>query len=334
MIRAPLGASMCRLYSLWRLIAALCCVAVFTAATVQPVSASPRETYRLVVVGDSLGDGIWIGLKRILRNDSQFSILKRSRVSTGFARPDFYDWNEALPRVLSESRPDMVVVIMGTNDQQPMRVGDSRARVLSDEWRAIYVERANKFAAVLAERGVPTYWVGLPIMRAPDFARGVERLNGIFRDIASRYGHTYIDTWQDFADDKGKYSTYGPDLDGRTRKLRAGDGVHFTMRGYERFAKPVADLIMRDVRHRRMVRTAQSGAQVIGHGVADAMRPAAPPIPVMRDASHIPQVLSEESEKQALDEEGVAATAHSTIPPIPVMRPNRSSLFRLRDGFL
>ena len=51
-------------------------------------------------------------------------------------------------------------------------------------------------------------------------------LNDLFRARAERAGIVYIDVWDGFVDDGGKYSSYGPDYEGQIRRLRSGDGVY------------------------------------------------------------------------------------------------------------
>jgi hypothetical protein len=57
----------------------------------------------------------------------------------------------------------------------------------------------------------------------------------------------YIDTWSGFTDASGGYSPYGPDLTGRVRELRSGDGVYFTGRGYQKLAHFAEQEIRRDI---------------------------------------------------------------------------------------
>ena len=46
----------------------------------------PRgDRYRVLVLGDSLGDGIWAGLYRVFKEDGNIDVIKRSKVSTGMA---------------------------------------------------------------------------------------------------------------------------------------------------------------------------------------------------------------------------------------------------------
>ena len=46
------------------------------------------DRYRVVVLGDSLGDGLWSGLYRAFEDDATLEFIQRSKASTGFARTD------------------------------------------------------------------------------------------------------------------------------------------------------------------------------------------------------------------------------------------------------
>ncbi len=62
-----------------------------------------QNRYRLYVFGDSLGDGMWAGLYRAFKPDGNVDIVKKSRVSTGFVRTDYFDWPKAyLPLARSQ----------------------------------------------------------------------------------------------------------------------------------------------------------------------------------------------------------------------------------------
>ena len=50
-------------------------------------------------------------------------------------------------------------------------------------------------------------------------------LNDLYRLRAERAGITYIDVWDGFVDEAGKYSNYGPDYEGQVRRLRVGSSL-------------------------------------------------------------------------------------------------------------
>ncbi len=212
--------------------------------------------YRLYVFGDSLGDGIWAGLYRAFRPDGNIDVVKKSRVSTGFVRTDYFDWNKSLTGILTAEKVHIAVIMVGANDMQPIRVGKKRKwhKLDSQEWRDVYSKRIDRFIKRLKGSNAAVYWVGLPIMRSAKHNNQMQIMNEIFRERAFINGVKFVDTWNGFADQFGRYSAFGPDLNGQVGRLRAGDGVHFTIRGYRKLAHFVEREIRRDMRQARSER--------------------------------------------------------------------------------
>ena len=61
-------------------------------------------------------------------------------------------------------------------------------------------------------------------------------LDELYRARAEKAGITYVDVWDGFVDDQGRYAQQGPDFQGQTRRLRTDDGVNFTNYGAEKLA--------------------------------------------------------------------------------------------------
>ncbi len=196
----------------------------------------PTKKMKLIVLGDSLGDGIWAGLYRAFRSYKNIKVVRKSKTSTGFVRLDYFDLTANLEKILRTTKVDIAVIMVGANDRQTIRSKDGRHRPGSKRWREIYASRVDTFIKKLTRRGVKVYWVGLPITRKKKFAKHMKMLNEIFREQARVNNVQYIETWNVFTDAKGNYSAYGKDIKGQVRKLRANDGVHFTMRGYRKLA--------------------------------------------------------------------------------------------------
>jgi hypothetical protein len=117
----------------------------------------------------------------------------------------------------------------------------------SDEWAKIYSRRIDETIAALKSKGVPVFWVGLPSIRGTRSTADAVYLNDLYRARAERAGIVYVDVWDGFVDEAGKYSSYGPDYEGQTRRLRSGDGVYFTKYG----ARKLAHYVEREL-HRYM----------------------------------------------------------------------------------
>ena len=114
----------------------------------------------------------------------------------------------------------------------------------SDKWAEVYSKRIDETIAALKSKGVPVFWVGLPSIRGTKSTADVVYLNDLYRARAERAGVNYIDVWDGFVDEAGKYSNFGPDYEGQMRRLRSGDGVYFTKSG----ARKLAHYIEREVR--------------------------------------------------------------------------------------
>ena len=84
-------------------------------------------------------------------------------------------------------------------------------------------------------------------MRSPELNSSMQILNDVFRKHAFINGVKFIDTWKGFADQFGRYSAFGPDINGKVRRLRANNGVSFSGKGYQKLAHFVEKEIRRDI---------------------------------------------------------------------------------------
>jgi uncharacterized protein len=232
------------------------------------------DRYRVVVLGDSLGEGLWAGLYRAFEEDKNLEFIQHSKPNTGFARAGSYDWNEELAKLLKANTYQIAIVMFGGNDAQAIRSGKDLLKVGSEGWREIYGQRVETFIKQLRAANIAVYWVGLPIMRSATQNEDAEALNDVFREKAFINGAKFVETWNGFADEAGRYSPYGPDMTGQVKRLRADDGVHFTMRGYLKLAHFVEKDVRSDLNLAKIERNIplagneEEQAKVMGRDVA------------------------------------------------------------------
>lgn len=239
-------------------------------ALVGEVSEAENAT-RVVVFGDSLGKLLWEGLGNSLGSeDEAFSVLRKTKASSGIVRDDFYDWQKAVEATLEEGRVDVAVWMVGINDLQQIRGEGNRHEPNSPEWTEIYKTRIDNLIKALQSKGAAVYWVGLPIVRSDRLTRGYAQINDILRERTELQGARFIDIWDGFADENGAYSAYGPDVSGTRRKLRRGNGIHFTDAGTQKLVHFVEREIRKDLAvagvnldGRRVIQQGQRGGLVI-----------------------------------------------------------------------
>jgi hypothetical protein len=114
----------------------------------------------------------------------------------------------------------------------------------TEQWATLYAKRVDQMIAALKSTGVPVIWVGLPAIRGPKSTGDMSYLDELYRARAEKAGIVYVDIWDGFVDDQGRYALQGPDFEGQIRRLRTADGVHFTKAG----AVKLASYVDRDLR--------------------------------------------------------------------------------------
>ncbi len=139
----------------------------------------------------------------------------------------------------------------------------------TDLWADLYVKRIDEMIAALKTKGVPVLWVGLPALRGPKSTSDMAYLDELYRERAERAGIVYVDIWDGFVDDQGRYAVDGPDFEGQIRRLRTADGVHFTKAGAVKLASYV------DLELRRQL-TNHIAPIALPEGVSPANKPGAP----------------------------------------------------------
>jgi len=120
----------------------------------------------------------------------------------------------------------------------------------SEKWGELYARRVDEMINVLKAKGVPVLWVGLPPIRGTRATSDMVYLNDLYRGRAEKAGIVYVDVWDGFVDDAGNYNNYGADFEGQTRRLRTGDGLHFTRSG----ARKLAHYAEREIRRLMLTR--------------------------------------------------------------------------------
>ena len=114
-----------------------------------------------------------------------------------------------------------------------------------DRWVELYSKKIEEMIAVAKSKGVPVIWVGLPAVRGPKATSDALFLDSLYRDVAGKAGITYVDVWDGFVDEGGRFMQKGPDFEGQPRQLRSYDGVYFTKFGARKLAHYVEREITR-----------------------------------------------------------------------------------------
>jgi uncharacterized protein len=116
---------------------------------------------------------------------------------------------QATPRTLD---PEQQAPVPQDNPEQPPTPEQVRAGALgpwefrTEKWEAAYIRRVDATMAALKTAGVPVIWVGLPPQRVTKASTDSAYLNEIYRSRAEKAGITYVDVWDGFVDESGRFA--------------------------------------------------------------------------------------------------------------------------------
>lgn len=207
-----------------------------------PTAADPL---RLWVGGDSVAGFLCYEMAAIAQSDHTIGVRTHFEISTGLSRPDYYDWPAHLEQDMTTINPRVVVLLLGANDDQPLRTpGGGVSDFATPRWIAEYSRRVGEVMDRLRHEGRLVIWVGLPVMRAPDFNARMGVIDDVDRRQAERRpGVLFLDSRPLFSDARGAYAAYLPDDTGALTLMRAPDGVHLSPQGGMRLAQAVLRLL-------------------------------------------------------------------------------------------
>ncbi|MGA2994235.1 SGNH family hydrolase [Bradyrhizobium sp.] len=129
------------------------------------------------------------------------------------------------------------------NGDVPQVIAPERGRAANgvvefhdDRWVELYNKKIDEMVTVLKSKGVPIIWVGLPAVRGAKATADMLFLDSLYREASAKAGITYVDVWDGFVDEAGRFLQQGPDFEGQIRRLRSYDGVYFTKAGARKLA--------------------------------------------------------------------------------------------------
>jgi hypothetical protein len=214
-----------------------------TTTTIPPLrTPTAEQPLQIWVGGDSIAEGLGASMERLAGQTSTLHATSQARISTGLTRPDYFDWPTAVTAVVQQQQPDVLVVVFGTNDPQPIQTVNGTYSFGTPEWDAEY--RARVDAVMAAATGArKLVWVGLPVVRRESLEPALATLDQIYVQEAAKFPDvTYVDTRAMFSPG-GTYEAYLTAPDGSPTLVRAADGVHFSLTGYDMLAQAVIDRI-------------------------------------------------------------------------------------------
>lgn len=202
----------------------------------------------LIIGSSSMVEGFGPRLESDLNQIPDMTVNREGRYSTGLNRRDYYDWHVNVKQFIQQYKPQALVIKFGGNDGQRLYTDDGRTVWFNTpEWIEAYTDRVDLFMETVSERVDKVFWAEVPIPKTDEFLLKLSVINGIHKQVASRYDNiVYIPTWDQFSID-GKFAPSLPDVDGKWGIVKYSDGIHLTPHGSKIMSKIVVDRIKEDL---------------------------------------------------------------------------------------
>ncbi|MGV3573772.1 MAG: DUF459 domain-containing protein [Devosia sp.] len=202
----------------------------------KPQVEKAENATRLAVFGDSMAVDLAKALERFYAEDPNLLVIDQGVGSSGFVRDDYFNWNKTIGEQIAADSFDLAIVIIGVNDRQEIRVNGQSYNSLTPQWTSAYQARLNDFLGQLRAARKPVIWVGLPPMSKTEYSAAMSQISALYKMAAFSSGAEYLDIYERFLGEDGKYSSQGPDVNGQNARMRKDDGIHFSTAGADKLA--------------------------------------------------------------------------------------------------
>jgi hypothetical protein len=180
------------------------------------------------------------------------AVLRQGKVSSGLSRPDFYDWRQAAQTAISKFKPNIVIVMMGTNDAQSFEIWENqKKRILAYgtiEWDAQYQNRTQSFIEQFTDNNAVVYWIGLPIMRNQVYDQKIRHLSQLQENAAKNNPQAkFLSAAELMGGNEPGYQPFAPDGNNIMRATRNPDGIHLSYFGGTLLVKEIIAILQQDL---------------------------------------------------------------------------------------
>jgi uncharacterized protein len=201
-------------------------------------SAQTDAKVKIAFVGDSMADGLWGGVSRLIPRDGclkgNVELGRFAKNSTGLTRPERFNWADEIKRIGESVKPSLFVMTLGLNDRQSVVFGGRVTLETASDYPARYKERIVAVLQNVAASKAALLWIGLPAMRDAPSDKDAREKNKMFSDAIAEFGDQslqFVPPWRLTDAGEDKFASYGPDQTGKMIQIRAADGLHFTPAG-------------------------------------------------------------------------------------------------------
>ncbi|MEZ5382922.1 MAG: DUF459 domain-containing protein [Microthrixaceae bacterium] len=192
---------------------------------------TPAVPLDVHVAGDSMGQPLGQLMEAAGADDPTLNVSYEYKISSGLARPDYYNWPARFAQIARDTKPEALVIMIGGNDVQELTdpAGSVVALPGTPEWSEEYGKRVEELFDGLRADNRRLFWVMHPTVASSKMQRSVDAMNTeVTEAAADRPWVVLVDGAELTAGPDGGYADYLTLPDGEQIDCRQGDGIHLT----------------------------------------------------------------------------------------------------------
>lgn len=191
---------------------------------------------RILILGDFVASAVADALKRLFIDNRNIVIINNTIPNSGLVRIDHYSWKSNISKLIDENKPDIIIMMIGANDNQPIKMPHGIFNTSEPEWMNIYKQRITEVAKSLHASEKPWIWMGQPAFGNDNLTQKVKIFNTLYKQEIENVKGYFIDIWDGFINEQKQFSFSGYDVNGKVVKLRTQDALNFTSEGKRKLA--------------------------------------------------------------------------------------------------
>ena len=165
-------------------------------------------------------------------------VLDLSKQSTGLLYKKSHNWAQVIKDTLAQNQGiKLLVMLIGANDPWGRSINGKFYKLNSPEWREFYAGRVDEIYKIAKASNVKVLWLSLPCMQKTDYAKKIELLNEIYKNVSEQNGQFFINT-SEYLCQNDNFLTH-LNIDGKRSKIRQDDGVHISKIGSQILADEI-----------------------------------------------------------------------------------------------
>lgn len=165
-------------------------------------------------------------------------VLDLSKQSTGLLYKKSHNWAQVIKDTLAQNKDiKLLVMLIGANDPWGRSINGKFYELNSSEWREFYARRVDEIYKIAKASNVKVLWLSLPCMQKTDYAKKIELLNEIYKDVSEQNGQIFINT-SEYLCQNDNFLTH-LNINGKRSKIRQDDGIHISKIGSQILADEI-----------------------------------------------------------------------------------------------